>query len=478
MGVVNQPIFQGSTQPTPPSQPQVNPTFQAPQNPNPPKSPPPDERKSLFSIRTLRLLIGLITAIFVIFLLFLTITRFFGGKDKEVRLVYWGLWEDRNVMASVISDFERENPNIKIDYSKQDIRDYRERLSTRIQEGSGPDVFRFHNSWYPMLSEILVPLPESIITKDDFNKNYYPVTQFDLVKNGAIYGIPLHIDTLSLYINKDMFEAGGITPPNTWEEFRDAAYSLTVKDEEGNIKTSGAALGTFENVTHAPDITSLLLIQNGVDVYNLSSDQRLYDALSFYTSFAKEDQSIWNPTLENSLVAFSKGNLAMFFGYSWDYFTIKALNPDLSFGVIASPQLDSESPKNFASYWAEGISSESKNKKETFLFMKFLSSKSTQEKLFTEETKVRPFGEIYSDVGLAERLKDNKDAYVFLSQAPNAYSSYFVADTYDNGLNEKLNNYLKDAVNFMLSGGSAESASETLIQGYNQVLEQYENKKD
>ena len=224
-------------------------------------------------------------------------------------------------------------------------------------------------------------------------------------------------------------------------------------DEEGNIKTSGAALGTFENVTHAPDITSLLLIQNGVDVYNLSSDQRLYDALSFYTSFAKEDQSIWNPTLENSLVAFSKGNLAMFFGYSWDYFTIKALNPDLSFGVIASPQLDSESPKNFASYWAEGISSESKNKKETFLFMKFLSSKSTQEKLFTEETKVRPFGEIYSDVGLAERLKDNKDAYVFLSQAPNAYSSYFVADTYDNGLNEKLNNYLKDAVNFILSGG-------------------------
>ncbi|MEK9178338.1 MAG: sugar ABC transporter substrate-binding protein [Patescibacteria group bacterium] len=503
MRVDKQTIFQA---PKPfsstPSKPEASPNLQPPQPPIPPESqrrvppptsPPPQTpqglspstppseppvKRNFFSIRFLRLLVGLITTVFVIFLLFLIVSRFFGGKEKTVTLIYWGLWEDPNVVSQVISDFERQNPNIKIDYSKQDIKDYRERLSTRIKEGSGPDIFRFHNSWYPMLSEYLLPLPQSVITKDEFVKNYYPVTRYDLVKKGAIYGIPLHIDTLALYVNREMFEAAGLSPPKTWEEFRDVAYSLTVKDEEGNIKTTGAGLGTFENVSHAPDIISLLLIQNGVDVYKLSLDQRLYDTLDFYTSFAREGQSIWNSTLDNSLVAFSKGNLAMFFGYSWDLFTIRALNPDLAFEVIPVPQLDIDAPKNFSSYWAEGVSSESKHKKESFLFMEFLARKDTQEKLFTEASKVRPFGELYSDVSLADRLKDNEDVYAFLIQAPNAYSSYFVADTYDNGLNEKLNNYLKDAINFVLSGGSVESASETLIQGYNQVLETYENKKE
>ena len=86
--------------------------------------------------------------------------------------------------------------------------------------------------------------------------------------------------------------------------------------------------------------------------------------------------------------------------------------------------------------------------------------------------------ELYSNVNLSQRLKDNKEIYVFLEQAPYARSSYFVDNTFDNGLNERLNNYLKDAINSILSGSSAESAAETLIQGYGQVLKQYENEKN
>lgn len=477
MRVADETIFQGTSyQPsnppsvaTPPSVP-----LQAP--PGSPDSPSP-ARKSLFSVRTVRFLVGLGALIVILLALVFIASKLFGNKNNLVTLTYWGLWEDQNVFSSVIADFERQNPNIKIDYSKQDIRDYRERLMTRTENSEGPDIFRFHNTWYPMLSGILLPMPEAVITKEDFNNNYYPVAREDLVRNGAIYGIPLHIDTLALYVNKEMFEASGISYPKTWEEFRDTAYQLTVVDEEGSIKTSGAALGTFDNISHSSDIISLLLIQNGVDVYNLTPDQRLNDTLSFYTSFASEDPPIWNDALDNSLLSFSKGNLAMFFGYSWDHFTIRALNPTLPFEIIPVPQLESENPKNLASYWAEGISSESKHKKEAFIFMKYLSLKETQEKLFAESSKIRPFGEPYSHVSLGSRLNSNKDINVFVNQAPNAYSSYFIRETYDNGLNEKLNNYLKDAINFILENGSEESASETLIQGYNQVLTQYENPK-
>ena len=444
----------------------------------PPESNSGEAKGRILSIRGIKFVVGLLAVLLVGFVIIFSLTKLFGDKDQKVTLTYWGLWEDKNVLAPIIADFERQNPNVKIDYSKQDIKDYRERLMTRIANGDGPDIFKFHNSWYPMISEILLPLPESVITREEFSKNFYQVSQRDLVKNGAIYGIPLHIDTLSLYVNRDMLEAAGLSPPKTWEEFRNAAYELTVKDEEGNIKTSGVSLGTFENVSHAPDIISLLLIQNGVDIYNPKASQRLYDGLTFYASFAENDQAVWSKGLDNSILSFSKGDLAMFFGYSWDYFAIKAINPQLSFAIVPTPQLDSENPVGFASYWADGVSSKSKNQKEALAFMEFLTQESTQEKLYTEESKVRLFGELYSNVNLSQRLKDNKEIYVFLEQAPYARSSYFVDNTFDNGLNERLNNYLKDAINSILSGSSAESAAETLIQGYGQVLKQYENEKN
>ena len=114
--------------------------------------------------------------------------------------------------------------------------------------------------------QTFLPIPSNIISKQDFNSSFYPVTQKDLTKDGAIYGIPTEIDTLSLYINAQLFQAAGAEVPDNWEDFIRVARSLTVIDENGKIKTAGAALGTFDNINHAPDIISLLFAQNGADI--------------------------------------------------------------------------------------------------------------------------------------------------------------------------------------------------------------------
>ena len=183
------------------------------------------------------------------------------GQAEKVKIVWWGLWEDARVIEPIIADFERENPTIDVEYSKQDPKQYRERLATRINLGTGPDIFRFHNTWYPMLSDVLLPLPSDVITQEDFKKNYYPVMQTDLVHNGGIYGIPLGADTISLFVNTELLDAAGVDVPTTWEDFVIAAKKLTVKDETGTIKTAGTALGTYVNITHASDIVSLLFVQ-------------------------------------------------------------------------------------------------------------------------------------------------------------------------------------------------------------------------
>lgn len=425
-----------------------------------------------------KIIIGLIVVllIFVIFTRFLIpilIPIFTSKKTLNATLTYWGVWEDKSTMQRVIADFEKENPNIKVDYIKQDQNQYRERLITRINNGSGPDIFRFHNTWLPQIYNILLPLPGEVVQKKDFQKWFYKVSAIDLAKNGAIYGIPFGIDTLSLFTNTEIFQAAGAAIPTTWEDFGKTAKALTVKDESGKIKTAGAALGTFDNITHAPDIISLLFLQNGVDLLNLSStSQNAVDAIVFYTQFAQGEDNVWDSAFDPSLLAFAKGNLAMYFGYSWDIFNIKALNPSLVFEVAPVPVL-SNRPLTIASYWAEGISLKSKHQKEAMLFLKYLTRKETEQKLFAEQSKTRAFGEPYARTDLAESLKDNKLIYPFVSQASFASSSFFASDTFDNGLNSQMNNYLGNAIRSVFVNTSPQTAVETLSQGVTQVLGQY-----
>ncbi len=457
----------------------------------PPSSfPPPPDSSHLSRLSALPLALiakaglGLLLVVLIILGIFkFVLPMFSGAKSGNVELTYWGLWEDPNVMNAVISDFERANPTIKVKYTKQDIKQYRERLMIRIKEGNGPDIFRFHNTWQPQLSSVLLPLSNDVMSVDEFKKGFYPVAQRDLIKSGALYGIPIEIDTLSLFINSDILSALGLSAPQTWEEFLTIACQATTKDQNGKIKTSGAALGTFDNVTHAPDLVSLLLVQNGANMTNLTStSSNAIDALNFYSRFAqtsvcvdsngKDVGPVWDETLDPSILAFTKGNLAMFFGYSWDILTIKVANPGLPFQTYSVPHLPGRN-NTIASYWVEGISQKSKNQKEAMLFLKFLAQKETEQKLFTETSKTREFGEPYARMDLSASLSSNKMLSPFVEQAPSAVSSYFAADTYDEGMNTKLNGYLGNAVRSMLENTSADSALKTLSQGISQVFQQY-----
>ncbi|MBI2033413.1 MAG: sugar ABC transporter substrate-binding protein [Candidatus Levybacteria bacterium] len=451
------------------------------QPPQPPSAVSPslesDEGSSFPLGAIIKVVIGIVAFLVLLFIIIrVVLPIFFQPKNEKVTLTYWGLWEDAAVLEPILSDFHKQNPNITVKYEKQDIKQYRERLMTRIANGDGPDIFRFHNTWLVQMSDILLPLPTDVITKEDFQKLYYPVVQKDLTRSGAIYGIPLHIDTLGLFTNNEIFQAAGQSPPETWDDFIRVSRGLTVKDPtDGKIKTAGAAIGAFNNVNHAPDIVSLLFLQNGADVYNLAATPKsAAGTLQFYTVFTTDSNNVWDTTLDPSLLAFAKGNVAMYFGYSWDIFAIKALNPQLSFSVSPVPHIAGSKPLTIASYWVEGVSQKSKHQKETLLFMKFLTKKEVQQKLYSEESKTRLFGELYSRSDLGDLLKDNKLVYPFITQAKEASSAFFVSDTYDNGLNTKANKYLEDGIQSMITDQtSPQSALDTIVAGVDQLLSQY-----
>lgn len=402
------------------------------------------------------------------------------SKPKDVTLKYWGLWDDVTVMQPIIADFERTHPHIKVQYEKQDIKglgQYVDRLATRINNGQGPDIVRFHSSWTQQLKNYLLPFPQPLVTETKIETDYYKTVGRDMKINGAYYGIPLGIDTLAMFVNTQALESKGLAIPQDWNDiYIKYATELVVKDQNGKIVTPSISLGTYDNISHAPDIVALLLLQNGADLKDLSgsSKESAYDALKFYAAFASGEKAVWDATLDNSTLAFSKGNLPLYFGYSWDIFTIKGLNPSLQFQVVKVPKLAGRN-NTVASYWAEGVTSKTKNSKEAFEFIEYLSKPETMQKLYQTQSKVRLFGTLYPRRSMAPLLSSNNLVYPFVAQADDAQSTYFSSDTYDgeNGMITQMNVYMGNAVRSVNNNTSADSAIDTLAKGVAQVLSRY-----
>lgn len=434
------------------------------------ESPPPQGILGILANSLLKkILIGVGIVIILIFVIILIIPK--EPRVKDVTLVWWGLWESNAIVQPIIDDFEKQNPNIKIKYTKQDPEKYRDTLLARINNGTGPDIFRYHNTWTPMLSNVLAPLPQDVISAEDFKKNYYTVIQQDLTQKGAIYGIPIGIDSLALFVNTDLLTAAGITNPKDWNQFTDAVKKMTVKDQETQkIQTSGTALGTYGNIMHAPDIVSMMLLQQGIDLkkISLAKKEDLSAALTFYASFAKGDDKTWDNSLDNSQLAFARGKVAMYFGFSWDIFTIEQLKTgnNFKYEIYPIPSLVGGKSITVASYWVEGVSSRSKNQKEAMQFMHYLTQKETLQKLYAEASKTRLFGEPFPRVDMADELKGNSFVYPFISQLENAQSSYFASNTNDGdtGLNKRANTYLENAINAIVNNNSSVESEATKLQ--------------
>ncbi len=392
--------------------------------------------------------------------------------SKEVTLNYWSLWENDTVTRQLLADFEAMYPDIKVQYTVQSPKQYRERLQSAINRGEGPDVFRFHNTWLPMLRTQLSTVPPEIMSATEFGTTFFPVINNDLVAGATVYGIPLMIDGLGLYINEELFATAGVTPPTTWTDVINIIPKLTVKNGSA-IVTSAIALGTTNNVEHFSDIMAVMLIQNGANLKKPIGPEA-EGSLVFYRKFADPSDPLytWSDGMDNSVSAFAAGRVAMILAPSWRAHEISVINPKLRFHISPIPQLQGNAVA-WASYWVEGVSSKSPNQDAAWKFVQYMTSKEGATRLFTQASSTRLFGEPYARIELANTILDDPYLGAFVKQASYARSFPLASRTHDNGINDKLIQYLTDGVNGMTNGGSPTQVLTTVSQGFRQVLSSY-----
>ncbi len=447
--------------------------------PQSPVLPPTVGEGSPKSMKKILAIAGGFLAIVIVILLavsfFLSRNKAVEQKD-EVELVWWGLWEDTSIIEPIIKEYEESHPKTKIKYTVQSKEDYRERLTSALASGTGPDIFRLHNTWVPMFARSLTPLPASIMSAQEFGSTFYPVAGKDLTISTGIVGIPLEFDGMAMFINEELFTTFALTPPKTWDEFKVTAKALTITNKAGEIEQAGAAVGFSTNIDHWEDIVALIYLQNGADLA-LQREDRAQGALTFYTDLGRVGK-VWDESLPPSTIAFAGGNVAIYFGPSWRVFDIQKLNPNLDFRILPMPQIlkeEKEPDIMYASYWFEGVSNKSQGQAQAWDFLKFMSSKESLEKLYANASKTRAFGEPYSRVDMRELLLSDPMVGPFLELAPTAQSWYLASKTFDGetGINSQLSTYFNDAVTEMVRGGDINRASNNLDKGVAQVMKQY-----
>ena len=383
----------------------------------------------------------------VILLLFLVLGSIGGGGNSQsVTLQFWGTFDDDRFYSDAIADFNKTNPGIRVIYRKFNFEDYEKQLIDSFAAGTGPDIWLMHNTWLPKHGDKIQPLPQEklsgedkpLLTLKEFQEQFVDVAVQDLMLGGQIYALPIYIDTLALYYNKDLFNTAGITsPPKTWEEFNDAVKGLTSFDSRGNISRAAAAIGTAKNINRSTDILALLMLQSGVKMTNNDHSSATFaksvsgadvgeTALQYYTDFANPSKQVytWNDSQSYSIDAFVNGNVAMMLNYSHHIKTIRDKAARFNFAIAPVPQIAGASvAANYANYWAPTVSKQSKNSIVAWKFLVYLSS--TRGNSFYVNASNRPSARR----DLLEQQKTDPDLGVFATQALSARSWYQVDST-------------------------------------------------
>jgi ABC-type glycerol-3-phosphate transport system substrate-binding protein len=411
------------------------------------------------------LFIGVGLVILLIIALF-AFQMFFGAKNQTqapsgpVTLTYWGLWEEEKIVKPVIDEFQKENPNITINYIRASSQNYRTRTQTQIKASQGPDVFRIHNTWLGNgFGGLLYPAPSEVFTLKEYQETFYPIAQESFVRGNQIFAAPMEVDGLAMFVNEDILAAAGITQiPTTWSAFFDNAVSMTVMDDTTKeIRTSGAAMGEVANVDHWSDILGLLLRQQlGDELERNLTSSNAAGVFTFYTKFVNnvfnQKQITWSRNMPPSTQAFAQGKVAFYFAPSWRAHELRQINPSLKFKIVPVPQLDPNKPVTWGSFWAEAVSANSKHPKEAWQFVKFLTSAKAEKLMYQEASRVRLFGEPYSRLDLKGEVVNDPLVGAFVNQAPYYKGWYLSSGTLDQGLNDNIIKYFEDGINKTIQG--------------------------
>lgn len=332
-----------------------------------------------------------------------------GPNEKTLNygpVTVWGTVPNSQEMTQLFSQFNKANEKtLSATYVYVPGEVLEQKLLEALSNDKGPDAIILPSEWLHRNRLRITTLPydpaKGGMSERQFKDTFTQAGEVFLYPEGIV-SLPLAIDPLVMYWNRDLFtDAGVVSPPVFWKELLPLTSKLTQK-KNLDIIESAIALGEYENVKGAKDILSLMFLQVGNPITRvlpggglaptLLQDQALLQSIRFYVDFANPLKSSysWNRSLPVSEDAFLAGDLAMYLDLASAYPTLSKKNPRLNFDVAPVPQIDGQKTAvTYGKIHGIVVMKKGKNVPGGTAFMKLFSAKESAD-LFAKVSGMAP----------------------------------------------------------------------------------------
>lgn len=308
----------------------------------------------------------------------------FGGSSRAAvpKATVWGTVPSYYI-NEMVRNINIRSTVIEVSYVEKDPETFQDEFVNALAEGVGPDAVLLTDDMLYSQKNKLQPIPYTVFPQRDYLNTFIDGANIFASKDG-ILGIPLSIDPMVMYYNKNILARNAVSrPPQTWKEMTQIAPVIIQRTDTSNIVQSLVPFGEYSNIKNAKEILATLFFQTGNNITEQNEltgevfsviDKDLErgqdtggtpteSVLNFYTSFANPSKPLytWNRSLPNSENAFLNGSLAFYFGYASEIQRIQDKNPNLNFDVAQIPQEEGGVPNVYGKMTAFAIVKNSRN---------------------------------------------------------------------------------------------------------------------
>lgn len=271
-------------------------------------------------------------------------------------LVIWGKLPGDAVRATT-DQLRQTFKEVTITYVQKTEATFQNDLVNALASGVGPDMVIITPAEVIQNKDRIFEIPYESFPQAAFQNTFIDQGSLFLTNTGVL-AFPYVVDPLVMYYNRDLLtNSFTVSAPKTWDDLVTLNQKITVKNDAGALMVQTAAMGTYDNITHAKEIIAAMIFQTGNKIVSWDPFTRKYisrfsqqdasgtsgvvNALGFYTSFANPNDAerySWNGSLPKDKNQFIAGKLATYFGFASELEGIRILNPNLNFDVTLFPQ--------------------------------------------------------------------------------------------------------------------------------------------
>lgn len=279
----------------------------------------------------------------VVLVLCASVTAFGTGQsegDGEVTITFWHNYDagagQMDVLDDLISQFEAENPGIKVDPVFLEWSSLKDNVVTGATTGVLPDVLRGDIGFVPQFQSLnlLVPLDERFSDYDQVAAHVMAAPNRTAEMGGHFYGLAANTNTKILYYNKAMVPQ----PPATLDEMWDTAEAVSDDDTIGFCEAWMGGWNVCQYIWSeggsvlSPDYsTAEGYINSEISVSVISRMAELYAARAF-------SGPTIDPGAPGDTDGMGTGQYAMTVDGPWKANDLAAKYPDLDFGTALLPR--------------------------------------------------------------------------------------------------------------------------------------------